>query len=149
MNTAQKALLEKQYGWDVGRDPRHITREQVMSAGHQPMSPLKALRLRCLDCCAGQPSEVRLCTAVACTSWPFRMRNNPWRKEPSEAQMEARRHAGARLARRAKNSTSLMGSNVEVEHLSPNPPDSPSREEKSIRGKGLDRQQSTAPEVTR
>lgn len=149
MNTAQKALLEKQNGWDVGRDPRRMTREELMAAGHQPMSPLKALRLRCLDCCAGQPSEVRLCTAVGCPSWPFRMRNNPWRKEPSEAQMEARRHAAARLARRAKNSTSLMGSNGEVEHLSPNLPDSPSRQEKSIREKGFDRQPVTAPQVTR
>jgi hypothetical protein len=32
------------------------------------MSPLKALRLRCIDCCADQPSEVRLCTAVTCPS---------------------------------------------------------------------------------
>ena len=108
MNPEQKALLEKRDGWDVGRDPRRVSREDLIAAGHKPMSPLKALRARCIDCCADQPSEVRLCTAVACPSWPFRMGANPWRKEASDAQREARRKAGARLARGARKSISVM-----------------------------------------
>jgi hypothetical protein len=108
MNAAQKALLAKRDGWDVGRDPRRMSREELIAAGHNPISPLKPLRLRCIDCCAEQPSEVRLCTAVTCPSWPFRMGANPWRKEPSDAQLEARRKAGARLARGARKSTSVM-----------------------------------------
>ncbi len=91
MNAAQKALLEKRDGWDVGRDPRRMSREELIAAGHNPISPLKALRLRCIDCCADQPSEVRLCTAVTCPSWPFRMGANPWRKEASDAQREQAR----------------------------------------------------------
>lgn len=33
----------------------------------------KAIRLKCIDCCAGQPSEVRRCTAVKCPLFPYRM----------------------------------------------------------------------------
>jgi hypothetical protein len=108
MNAARKALLEKRDSWDVGRDPRRVSRDEVIAAGHKPISPLKALRLRCIDCCADQPSEVRLCTAVACPSWPFRMGANPWRKEPSDAQLEARRKAGVRLARGARKSIGVI-----------------------------------------
>jgi hypothetical protein len=112
MNAAQKALLEKRDGWDVGRDPRLVSREELIAAGHNSISPLKALRLRCIDCCADQPSEVRPCTAVACPSWPFRMGANPWRKEPSDAQLEARRKAGVRLARGARKSIGVMDTTV-------------------------------------
>jgi hypothetical protein len=98
--TAISAIgLEKQNGWDIGRDPRRISREELVAAGHKPISPLKALRLRCIDCCADQPSEVRLCTAVTCPSWPFRMGSNPWRS-PSEG----RRESGRRLARERSSS---------------------------------------------
>jgi hypothetical protein len=86
MNATQRTLLEKRGGFNIGRDPRRMSRDELIAVGHKPMSPLKALRLRCIDCCADQPSEVRLCTAVACPSWPFRMGANPWSKERSEAQ---------------------------------------------------------------
>ena len=33
----------------------------------------KAIRLKCLDCCAYQPAEVRKCPAVNCPLWRFRM----------------------------------------------------------------------------
>lgn len=36
-------------------------------------SPMAALRLRCLDCCAGQPKEVELCPSTDCPSWNYRM----------------------------------------------------------------------------
>ena len=65
MNPEQKALLEKRDGWDVGRDPRRVSRDELIAAGHNPISALKALRLRCIDCCADQANEVRLCTAVS------------------------------------------------------------------------------------
>ena len=75
-------------GKDCGKDPRKMTAAELEALGHQPMSPGKALRLRCLDCCAGSPAEVRMCSAVACPSWPFRMGKNPWRKvrQASDAQ---------------------------------------------------------------
>lgn len=40
-------------------------------------TPLKAIRKKCLDCCAGQSKEVRLCTATECPLYAFRMGNNP------------------------------------------------------------------------
>ena len=33
----------------------------------------KAIRMKCLDCCAYQPSEVRLCTSLDCPLWRYRM----------------------------------------------------------------------------
>ena len=33
----------------------------------------KAIRLKCLDCCAGQAAEVRRCPAENCPLWRFRM----------------------------------------------------------------------------
>jgi hypothetical protein len=44
------------------------------------LSPLKAIRAKCLDCCAEQPSEVRLCPSENCPLWPYRMGHNPNRK---------------------------------------------------------------------
>ena len=41
------------------------------------MTPLKAIRLKCLDCCFGQTNEVRLCPAEDCSLWPYRMGHNP------------------------------------------------------------------------
>jgi hypothetical protein len=75
----------------VGRDPRQMTRDELQAAGHEPMSPLQALRARCLDCCNYQEKEVALCPAVDCPSWPFRMGTDPWRKPASHARREAAR----------------------------------------------------------
>jgi hypothetical protein len=82
-------------GYYTGRDPRSMTQSELLGIGHAAMSPMQAIRARCLDCCAGSPHEVRLCVATSCVSWPFRMGKNPWRAPPSEAQLEA----GRRLAR--------------------------------------------------
>lgn len=44
------------------------------------MTPLKAIRAKCLDCCCGSMSEVRLCTMTDCPLFPFRDGHNPNRK---------------------------------------------------------------------
>src|SRR4051794_36517045 len=49
-------------------------------AGHKQMSPLEAIRLKCLDCCCYQRSEVRLCEAIGCPLWPFRAGKHPYTK---------------------------------------------------------------------
>lgn len=46
-------------------------------AGHSPMSPLQAIRRKCLDCAGGQYLEVKLCEAIACPLWPFRSGSHP------------------------------------------------------------------------
>lgn len=41
------------------------------------MTPMKAIRAKCLDCCCGQVNEVRHCPVNACTLYPFRFGKNP------------------------------------------------------------------------
>ena len=43
------------------------------------MTPLKAIRLKCLDCCCGQAREVRDCSCPACGLYPYRLGKNPAR----------------------------------------------------------------------
>ena len=64
-------------GYAIGRDPRMMTQAEIRALGHDPMSPMQAIRAHCLDCCGGAPAEVRACVAVRCPSWPFRMGRNP------------------------------------------------------------------------
>lgn len=44
------------------------------------MTPLKAIRAKCLDCCCGSAFEVKLCACKDCSLWPFRDGRNPARK---------------------------------------------------------------------
>lgn len=39
--------------------------------------PLKAIRLKCLDCSNDQPSEVASCPIKLCALWPYRMGRYP------------------------------------------------------------------------
>ena len=41
------------------------------------MTPLQAIKQKCLDCMSGQKSEVRLCPCDNCPLWPFRSGRNP------------------------------------------------------------------------
>jgi hypothetical protein len=91
----------------VGRDPRQMDTQELHALGHIPMSPVSALRARCLDCCAGSADEVRKCIAVGCASWPFRMGVNPWRSVS-----EGRREAGRKLA--AKRSEKIAGAKSDL-----------------------------------
>lgn len=40
-------------------------------------SPLRVIREKCLDCCAGQTGEIRMCQSVTCPLFPFRMGKKP------------------------------------------------------------------------
>jgi hypothetical protein len=44
------------------------------------LTPLRAVRAKCLDCSVGQPVEVRMCEVTSCALFPFRMGKNPNRK---------------------------------------------------------------------
>ena len=81
--------LEPCDGLDVGRDPRSMSADELQQLGHERVSPLRALRLKCLDCCNDSAQEVRLCTAVACPSWPFRMGKSPWRRKLDQEERAA------------------------------------------------------------
>ena len=41
------------------------------------LTPLKAIRKKCLDCCGGQTKEVRLCTIKACPLYEYRDGHRP------------------------------------------------------------------------
>jgi len=43
-------------------------------------TPIKAIRLKCLDCMCGSAIEVKLCPSEDCTLWGFRMGRNPLRR---------------------------------------------------------------------
>lgn len=45
------------------------------------LTPMKAIRAKCLDCSHGQPGEVRMCPVISCALWPYRMGKRPSQHE--------------------------------------------------------------------
>ena len=41
------------------------------------LTPVKAIRAKCLDCCCGNTAEVRRCPAQNCSLHPYRMGKRP------------------------------------------------------------------------
>ena len=39
----------------------------------KPISPLKAIRAKCLDCSCNQINEIKLCSVTNCALYPFRL----------------------------------------------------------------------------
>ena len=68
----------------------------------QKLTPIKAIRKKCLDCCCGSSNEVKLCQVESCALHPYRFGKNPnyIPKEPTAAQQKARNAAVARLSNR-------------------------------------------------
>lgn len=46
------------------------------------LTPIKAIRQKCLDCCNNQCKEVRYCPIKSCALYPYRMGHRP--KEEKE-----------------------------------------------------------------
>ncbi len=40
-------------------------------------TPIKTIRKKCLDCAGGQYKQVRLCNALSCPLYPYRMGKRP------------------------------------------------------------------------
>lgn len=53
-------------------------------------SPLKDIRNYCIQC-GGSHKGARLCETTGCYLWPYRMGKNPFRKQKTQAQLEASR----------------------------------------------------------
>ena len=47
------------------------------------LTPIKAIRKKCIDCSGGQLGEVKHCPITDCTLWPYRMG-----KRPTEADLQ-------------------------------------------------------------
>jgi hypothetical protein len=117
-----KPGLKLYQGYPAGRDPREMTQDELKAAGHDPMSPLQALRARCVDCCGYQEKEVALCPAVECPSWPFRMGTDPWRKPASEARREAARRTMSQInSRRRKQDGTEPSAGPSHDGIAPSP----------------------------
>lgn len=54
------------------------------------VNPVKAIRLKCLDCSGGSSGEVEKCPITNCPLYPFRFGKNPFRtkRELTEEQKE-------------------------------------------------------------
>ncbi len=71
-------------------------------------TPLKAIRLKCLDCCCGSSNEVKLCTVERCALYPFRFGKNPYRREMTPEEKEKC------IANLRKNAPIYQGQNQET-----------------------------------
>lgn len=72
------------------------------------ITPMKAIRLKCLDCCCGSSNEVKLCTVSSCPLHPFREGRNPFRKREYTPEQKA-----ALASRLTKNKPTNMGTKSE------------------------------------
>lgn len=65
-------------------------------ANHEnPRNPVKAIRLKCRDCCCNQVSEIDACTVKGCALHPFRFGKNPYRTKrilTDEQKVERAKH---------------------------------------------------------
>ena len=41
------------------------------------LTPMKAIRLKCLDCCCGSFTEVKLCNIKTCPLYPYKSGHKP------------------------------------------------------------------------
>ncbi len=68
---------------DIGR----ASRAKCPSTSRK--NPVKAIRLKCLDCSGGSSIEVEKCVLPHCALYPFRFGRNPFLPERTAAQKEA------------------------------------------------------------
>lgn len=53
--------------------------EIVRGRAVKELTPIKAIRAKCLECCCDQVVEVRLCPSDDCPLWEYRMGHRPAR----------------------------------------------------------------------
>ena len=69
------------------------------------LTPIKAIKAKCLDCCCGDRAMVKECPSKDCPLWAFRLGKNPNRsRNMTDEQRDAarKRLANARVARLGK-----------------------------------------------
>lgn len=80
------------------------------------ISPIKAIRLKCLDCCCGSSNEVKLCPAESCPLHPFRYGKNPYRRKrkltDEQRAASKSRLAAARLLKTVKKTENTLSEGV-------------------------------------
>ena len=58
------------------------------------LTPIKAIRAKCLDCCCQQPGEVRKCLVETCALYPYRMGHRPTAALPAVPEKIRTLHGG-------------------------------------------------------
>lgn len=86
----------------IGRDAREVSAEDLARCGHDLRSRPAAIRVKCLDCSGGSPTEVSKCTAIDCALWPYRMGCNPFAAARSGRVVDDALRERLRVARLAK-----------------------------------------------
>lgn len=71
------------------------------------LTPIKAIRAKCLDCCCWQKSEVKLCPVQDCALYPYRMGHNPYIKRKSKSRIDETMLAQKAASRTAKEETNI------------------------------------------
>ena len=72
------------------------------------MTPMKAIRAKCLDCCCGSSEEVKLCPCEKCSLWVYRLGTNPFiqkREYTEEDRQKMRERLAANLAKKPRKSS--------------------------------------------
>ena len=76
-----------------------MTNEPEEKGGGKKITPLRAIRAKCLDCVLGSSNEVSLCPMEnKCALWPFRFGKNPNVKLSDEERERRSRMARENLA---------------------------------------------------
>ncbi len=80
------------------------------------ITPMKAIRAKCLDCSCGSANEVKLCPVTKCPLYPFRDGHNPniAKRELTEEQREALK---SRLAQNLRLSNRKKSENPAAEGI--------------------------------
>lgn len=73
------------------------------------LTPIKAIREKCLDCCCGSANEVKLCTVERCALYPYRFGKNPYLREMTPEEKEKR------IANLRGNAAENRGQNPETD----------------------------------
>jgi len=78
-------------------------RKKAATEKRRAITPVRAIRAKCLDCSGDSAAEVRACELTACPLYPFRLGKNPNRagRELSEEQ-KAKCTAALARAREAR-----------------------------------------------
>lgn len=57
--------------------PYNMMNSKEVMHGLENNTPLKAIRLKCIDCMCGQVNEVKVCPMEQCPLYPYRFGRNP------------------------------------------------------------------------
>ena len=55
-------------------------------------TPIKSMRLKCLDCCCGSSNEIKFCPSIDCPLWCYRFGRRP-SKDTLKALFDAKPYA--------------------------------------------------------